>query len=270
MGPKVFQRYKITIQYDGTDYEGWQVQPGKSTIQRELQRVYGKLFNRPTKVTGSGRTDSGVHAWAQVAHFDAPEDFHEQSILRGANSQLPRNIRIIKVEKADPAFHARTWAKEKTYRYVIEEAPVPSALYCRYTMHYFSRLDLPAGHIERIRFPKLDLTAMKEASEIFLGEMDFLSFQASGAATKTSIRKITAVEWIEESLPLTKGRLITFQVTGSGFLKQMVRNMVGTLLLVGQRKLKPIEMIRIIETLDRKVAGPTAPGKGLALQSVKY
>ncbi len=240
---------KLTIEYEGTRYHGWQIQPNGVTIQEKIEEVLLRLTGKRPKVIGSGRTDAGVHAEGQVAHFKTESPIDCTSLQRGLNGLLPDDIVINKVEEVPDDFHARFSAKGKTYRYVILNRSYPTA---------FER-----ERCWQISF-SLNLDAMKEAAAILSGRHDFSAFQASDCSAGHPNREIRRIE-IQE-----KGEWVTVIVSGDAFLKHMVRNIVGTLIEVGRDKLTPADMRDILESRDRTKAGPTAPARGLFLVAVDY
>jgi len=241
---------KLTIEYDGTNYLGWQVQPKGPTIQRVLEETLKKITGEEVRLIGSGRTDAGVHAFGQVAHFKTHSKISLHSMARALNSLLPPDIVIRRVREVDENFHARKSCKSKIYEYRILNRNLRSAFYNKY-----------AWHIPQ----KLNLKEMKEATRYLIGEHDFSSFRSVGTPTQTATRKVIRAEW-------KKGRdgLLYFEIEANGFLKQMVRAMVGTLVEVGRGRLSPEEFQEILQSKDRRKAGPTAPAHGLLLKEVKY
>lgn len=241
---------KLTLEYDGTDYLGWQIQPHGKTIQGVLEDCLKQITGEEVHVIGSGRTDAGVHALAQVAHFKTKSPIEIHSLHRALNSLLPKDILIKKVEEVDPHFHARKKAMSKVYEYRILNRPLRSVFH----RHY-------AWHIAQ----KLNREAMEKASSYLIGEHDFSSFQSTGTPTRSSIRKVLRAEWKR-----SRGGILCFEIEASGFLKQMVRTIVGTLVEVGKGKISPEEFKEILHSKDRRKAGPTAPPHGLFLKKVKY
>jgi len=240
---------KLIIEYEGTRYHGWQLQGELPTIQKIIEEVIFTISREESRVNSSGRTDAGVHAIGQVANFITHCSLPLHNLLRGMNSLLPNDIKIKDISEASADFHARFSAKSKTYLYKIDNGPVPSVFSRDYSWHIHE---------------KLDLDKMAQAAEYLKGEHNFMSFCAAGHETKTYIRQIIAAEFSQ------KRHLIIFRIEASGFLKYMVRNLVGTLVYVGKGKITPECFLDIIEANDRTVAGPTAPPRGLFLESVKY
>lgn len=245
----ITRNIKLVIAYDGSGYLGWQIQPGARTLQDTVEKALERILGHPIRIYASGRTDAGVHAFGQVINFHTPSAIPLDGLLRGLNSILPVDISVLNAEEAAPGFHAQFQARKKTYAYVIDTGPVRSPFLDRYAFHERSALDA---------------SAMGASTGYLLGEHDFTSFLASGSSVKTTVRTITLSEII------TLRNKVVFLIQGSGFLRYMVRNIVGTLLLVGRGKLPPEEMERIIARKDRKFAGPTAPPQGLYLVNVEY
>lgn len=244
--------YKLSIAYDGTNYSGWQVQPNAPTIQEVIESSLEKLIGTRTKVIASGRTDAGVHAKGQVAHFRTDTPLDTKQLFYKLNCILPQDIAITSLTEADDTFHARFSAKRKAYHYHIHTSTTHSPFEHPYRTH--------------IRFP-LDSERMKEAARYFVGTHDFTSFSNenhAGACKKNPIRTIYSLEIIE----IEGG--ISVQVIGNGFLYKMVRNIVGTLLRVGSGKLDASEIPGIFAAKDRTKAPMAASPKGLHLISVDY
>ena len=239
----------MVLAYDGTAYQGWQLQPDARTIQGELEKALERMAKKPVRVTGAGRTDAGVHARGQVAHFDLEQTIPSAGMVKGLNTLIPSDIRVLEVAEVDATFHARYSAKSKTYRYYITPNPVASPFRNRFTLHY--------PH-------DLDRNRLREAATTFLGKHDFAAFRAAACNAKTTTRVVSVSEWVEE-----RGELI-YQVVASGFLYHMVRNLVGTMLEMGRKKTSVCSMFRILDSRDRTQAGPTAPPHGLHLESVSY
>jgi len=241
---------KLTIEYDGTQYLGWQIQPQGSTLQGILEDKILSLTGEKVHLVGSGRTDAGVHAMGQVAHFGTKSQLDVQTMQRALNSLLPSDIVIQGVEEMDEDFHARKQAKSKTYEYRILNRPIQSVFHRDYVWHIPQRLNLKE---------------MKKASRTLVGERDFSSFQSVGSPKRTTVRKVTRAEWKRGP-----SGLLRFEIEANGFLKQMVRAIVGTLVEVGKGKMTSEEFQKILNSRDRKKAGPTAPAHGLFLKEVKY
>ena len=241
---------KLVIEYDGTDYLGWQVQPKGPTLQGALEEKLALITGERPRVTASGRTDAGAHALAQVAHFKTQSRLQVASIQKALNSLLPPDITIKKVEEVEEGFHARKHAKSKIYEYRVLNRDLRSPFLRRF-----------AWHIPQ----KLDLERMKEATHCLLGEHDFSAFRSVGSPTRTAVRKVLKAEWKRG-----KDGLLRFEIEATGFLKQMVRAIVGTLVEVGRRKMTAQDFSGILDSKDRRKAGPTAPARGLFLREVKY
>ena len=239
------RRIRITIAYDGTDYHGWQVQPELKTIQGTLEQVFGAIEGRPVHVAGSGRTDAGVHALAQVAAVDMENPIPPGNLRRAVNRLLPPDIRVTHVEEAAANFNPRYDAQRKTYEYRIFRGEICPPFERRYVTHH--------------PYP-LDVERMLEAVTLFEGQHDFSAFAASDERDKLGASKVRTV--FCSKLSLEAERMI-YSVTGSGFLKHMVRNVVGTLIEAGKGNIEDLA------ALPEK-SGPTAPAKGLFLISVEY
>ena len=240
---------KLIIEYDGKGFNGWQKQPNKLNIQGEIERAIKEVTGEEVELNASGRTDAGVHAISQVANFKTESNIDINKIPLALNSKLKKSIIIKKAEEVDLNFHARYNAKGKKYRYIINNSLVGSAIY----------RDL------EYNFPiKLDVEKMKHAAKYFEGEHDFKAFRSSGTSNKNSVREIYKVEIKEEN------ERIILESTGNGFLYNMVRIMVGTLMDVGLGKIKPESIKDIIDSKERTKAGKTAPAQGLYLVEVYY
>ena len=240
---------KLTIEYDGKCYNGWQKQPDKLNIQGEIEKAIYNITKEKVELIGSGRTDAGVHALGQVANFKTNSNIPIEKIPLAINSQLKSSIIIKSAEEVDERFHSRYNAKHKTYRYIINNSKTGTALYRN--LQYC--------------FPiKLDVEKMKEASKFFEGEHDFKAFKSSGTSAKNSVRTIYKAVVKEE------GENIIIELTGNGFLYNMVRIISGTLLDVGLGKINPSEIPDIINSKDTQRAGKTLPAHGLYLVEVLY
>lgn len=240
---------KLTIEYDGKDFNGWQKQPDKLNIQGEIERAIFEVTGENVDLTASGRTDAGVHSLGQTANFKMENPMPIQKIPLAINSKLKKTIRVKSAEEVDDRFHARYNCKGKKYRYVINNAPIESALYRDYELHIAN---------------VLDVKKMQEAANFFVGKFDFSAFKSSGTSSKNSVREIYKAEVIKE------GDRINIELTGSGFLYNMVRIISGTLVDVGLGKLEPNDIPKIIESKDRDNAGKTLPPQGLYLVEVYY
>ena len=240
---------KLTIEYDGKEFNGWQKQPNKLNIQGEIERAIYNITKEEVDLIGSGRTDAGVHALGQVANFKTNSNIPIEKLALAINSQLKNSIIIKKAEEVDERFHSRYNAKHKTYRYIINNSPCGTAIY---------------RNLEYCFPIKLDVAKMQEAAKYFEGEHDFKAFKSSGTSAKNSVRTIYNASVKQE------GEKIIIELTGNGFLYNMVRIISGTLLDVGLQKIKPEEIKNIIEEKDRQKAGKTLPAHGLYLVEVKY
>lgn len=271
------RNWKLTLAYDGTDYRGWQIQPGQPTIQGELQAALGRVTGESPLPQGSGRTDAGVHALEQVASFALDAAIPEASLRRALNRTLPAAIRVLEAEAAPEGFHARHSAIAKTYEYRVfpEKASGGETLCPPFLVRYVYAYPWP-----------LSLERMNEAARHFEGTHDFLSFAATdpdaasreriggededGAAGATAIRTVFASGWEERRGEQGTGSLFVYRVRGNGFLHHMVRNLVGTMLDVGRGYYEPEVIPGMIGARARAAAGPTAPARGLFLHSVEY
>jgi tRNA pseudouridine38-40 synthase len=243
-------RYKCIISYDGSGFSGYQVQPKKRTVQSVIETVLTKMHKgRPVKISASGRTDAGVHAKGQVIHFDSPLSLPVEKWELALNSMLPEDISVLSVEESDSAFHARFDANGKEYRYYLSQSPKRDPFQRNFAFHY--------------PYP-LNLEAMREASAYLLGTHDFSSFCSARTEVEDKVRTIETIEILQDE------ERISFRFIGNGFLYNMVRILVGTLIEVGSGKRQPEELVEILEKRDRRYAGKTAPGQGLYLWQVFY
>jgi len=241
---------KIILEYDGTRYHGWQRQANMITIQQVLEESIGTITQEAIRVIGSGRTDAGVHAVNQVANFKTGSKIEVKNLLKGINSLLPYDIVIKEVVDVNAAFHARYDTRSKVYFYQIYNRPVRSALYRHYAWY--------------IREP-LDMEMMREAAALLKGTFDFSSFCASKCGIKNHVRKVMNID-----IEMNGRCMINIYIEADGFLKYMVRNIVGALVDVGKGKLSSLDLIGILEAKDRKRASITAPACGLFLKEVRY
>ena len=251
----IVRNLKLTLAYDGSDFHGWQVQPQRSTVQGALAAAIERVTGCRVLPQGSGRTDAGVHALAQVASCQLDAGIPTENLQRALNHALPAAIRVIRVEEAAPEFHARRSARAKTYRYRIFRGEVCPPFLPRYVYHY--------------PYP-LHEEAMQAAAALVVGEHDFTSFASVDPErgredeAVSNLRTICSSEWTRQE------EEFIYTVRGSSFLHHMVRNLVGTFLLVGKGTLDREGMKRILAARDRSAAGPTAPACGLCLVSVEY
>jgi tRNA pseudouridine38-40 synthase len=271
--------WKLTLAYDGTDFRGWQVQPGELTVQGELQAALGRITGEAPLPQGSGRTDAGVHALAQVASFELRAPIPPEKLRFALNRILPPSIRILEAITVQSTFHARHSSIAKTYEYRVFSAKSIDGEICPpFVARYAYAYPWP-----------LDLEAMQQAAVHFVGEHDFLSFAATDpdlrvrssapdadlaeqsevpVAPPSAVRKVFSSVWDRQETEAE--RLMVYRVRGSGFLHHMVRNLVGTMLDVGRGRLNPDSIPAMIAARARAAAGPTAPARGLFLHSVEY
>ncbi len=243
------KRYRMVIQYDGTEYFGFQVQPLDRSVQGVLEELLQRLTQHPVKVVGAGRTDSGVHAQGQVVHFDAALTIPISRLPAALNSMLPRDLRVRYADEPDPEFHARYGAVAKTYCYQVWQGPYADVFWRRFALW--------------MKHP-LDWTAAAAAGAVLQGTHDFAGFAAAGGSVKTTVRTLHRVRVCHE------GALTKLFFTADGFLYNMVRNVTGTLLEVAQGRRNPADVRSILAGGDRRLAGATAPAHGLTLLYVIY
>ena len=241
---------KLLIEYDGTNYLGWQVQAKGLTIQGVIEEKLTLLTGEKIGLIGSGRTDAGVHALGQVAGFKTKSRMETRTLRKALNSLLPSDIVIQEVDEVEEDFHARKNPKSKVYEYRILNREVRSPFHRVYAWHIPQRLNFKE---------------MERASRMLIGEHDFSCFRSVGTPTKTAVRKIFRAEWKRN-----REGFFLFEIEGNGFLKQMVRAIVGTLVEVGKGRVSLEGFREILELKDRSKAGPTAPARGLFLKEVKY
>lgn len=240
---------RLTIEYDGTAYVGWQIQLNGLAVQQVVEEALARVLGAPVRLTSSGRTDAGVHARGMVAHFTTCCKLPMAAYCEGVNRFLPQDVVVREASEAEDGFHARFSARGKWYRYTLCLSPVRSPLSTRTSWHLRSVLD------EQV---------MAEAAAAFVGTHDFAAFRASGCDAVTTIREIYAVELSRQ------GQLLHIDIKGSGFLRNMVRVMVGTLVKIGQGKMASDELPALLQGGRREGAGPTAPAQGLCLMEVWY
>ena len=245
------QRVRFQLSYDGTDFFGWQKQPGdQPTVQGLLEKTLSKIYDEEISVVGSGRTDRGVHALSQWAHADLPKGRDFQNLQYRLQRMTPSSVSIKEVSLAPKDFHAQISATEKRYVYRLFNRPRANPFLTRFSWHY------PFD---------LEMHFLQEASKFLLGEQDFATFQSQGTQVASTVRTISRCRWIER-----ESGFVDFHIVGSGFLKQMVRNIVGTLMWFHEKQESPKKMREILKYRDRKQAGPPAPPQGLFLAHVKY
>jgi tRNA pseudouridine38-40 synthase len=252
---KIMRNITLVLAYDGSEFSGWQVQPDALTIQGTLASAIGRVTGENVLPQGSGRTDAGVHALAQVANFTTTSPIPAENLVKALNDVLPQSVRVLQAVEAGAEFHARKSAVAKTYRYRMYREAICPPFLARYVWHY--------------PFP-LDEAAMQNAAQLIVGEHDFTSFAAvdpergrEGEAG-SNVRRVFCSSWDRQS------EEFVYTVRGNGFLHHMVRNLVGTFLLVGKRSLRPEDISRILNERTRSAAGATVPASGLYLVNVEY
>jgi tRNA pseudouridine38-40 synthase len=246
----MFKNFKITIEYDGTSYHGWQRQKNDRTIQEEIETAVLTITGQDISLTGSGRTDAGVHAYAQVANFKCETHLGPRDLLGGLNSLTDEDVVITSCEEVEASFHARYDVKSKVYVYKILNRPNPAAIFRQY-----------AWHVRK----KLDLERMRSAISPLIGSHDFKAFEGAGSPRAHTTRSVFKARLIKE-----EDGYLAFEIEADGFLRFMVRNIVGTLVDVGLGKISLDEFKRILASKDRDQAGPKAPAHGLFLKKVRY
>ena len=247
--------HKLLLQYDGTEFHGWQIQESLRTVQGELTRALSLIDGRSVNVHGSGRTDAGVHAEGQVASVEIERDISTAKLRAAINGNLGRDVRVLTVDTATDDFHARYSALEKTYVYRIVNGPVISPFWWRYA-HHDAR--------------KLELNSMRRAAELFCGKHDWTAFSAAQSDVEDRVRTVTAVEIVERPDERSSGSLIEIRVSANGFLRYMVRAMAGTLMALGRGELDQDAVGEALDKGIRPAAAVTAPACGLTLLSVRY
>ncbi len=244
------ETFKLVISYDGSGYHGWQRQKTDRTIQAEVERALTTMTGSPIRVMGSGRTDAGVHALGQVVSFQSDAGLVPEVYRKGLNSLLPDDILILRCDRMHSAFHARYDARSKHYQYRILNRELPSIM----ERHFI-------WHIKR----KLNLAAMQTAAAYFVGRHDFKAFEGTGSPRSSTVREVFRAD-----MQLPGDDRILFDIEADGFLRHMVRNIVGTLVDVGQGKIEADTVAEILDSKDRGLAGATAPARGLFLMAVRY
>ena len=243
------RRLQLVLGYRGTRYHGWQIQPNVTTVQGTLEAALSTMANEAIRTHASGRTDAGVHAIGQVAHFDTTSPIAAASWQRGLNSLLPDDIVVKRVRQVSPDFHARYAAQRKTYAYVAHNHPLRPVFHMSDVWHIAHRIDL---------------AAMQTAAQALIGRHDFSAFRAAGCSAKSPVRTLKRLT------VKRRGKRIVFLLTADGFLQHMARNIVGALAMVGRGQMQAESMATILASRQRSMAGPTAPPQGLYLVRVMY
>jgi tRNA pseudouridine38-40 synthase len=247
--------FKLTIQYDGTDFHGWQMQDELRTVQGELTKALSLIEGNPVVVHGSGRTDAGVHAEGQVANVKLQKDITPEKLRAAINGNVAKDMRVIKAEVVADDFHARYSVLEKTYLYRIVNGPVLSPFWLRYA-HQEAR--------------PLNLEKMSECAQLFLGTHDWSAFSSAQSDSLTKSRTISRLSVVERNDERAQARMVEITVSADGFLRYMVRSIAGTLMAVGRGEIDKQIVAQTIRDGDRSLAGATAPACGLTLLSVRY
>jgi len=241
--------YRLTLSYDGTNYHGFQIQDNAVTVQEVLEKGLYKIYGEKIRIKAASRTDTGVHARGQVINYQAPDLIPTHRVPYALNSVLPDDIRIQEGEIVSPGFNSRHDALGKVYSYTLDRGRFHSVFWRHYAVH------IPFS---------LDVSAMQKGARFLIGRHDFTSFCSAGDKVKSRVREIIRADWEEE------GKRVKFLIEADGFLYNMVRIIVGTLLEVGRRKMEPDKVAEIIKAEDRSKAGPTAKARGLCLERVYY
>ena len=244
---------KLTLAYDGTDFAGWQFQTGQRTLQDTLEQTLAKITGQFSRATASGRTDAGVHAIAQIVSFETESTMPVEVLWRALNAELPYDMSAAKIEEAPAGFNAQREARRKRYRYLMCDYRVRDVFRRRYAWQLFNRLDVPA---------------MQRAAAVLVGTHDFISFQSSGSERETTERTVYDLTIHRHEPP--NDHVVQLEIEASGYLYNMVRNIVGTLVEVGQGRQVDTWVREVVAARDRRRAGPTAPAQGLTLVSVTY
>jgi tRNA pseudouridine38-40 synthase len=247
--------YRLTIQYDGTEFSGWQIQDGRRTVQGELTRALSLLEGSEVVVHGAGRTDAGVHAEAQVASVRMLRGMEPERLRAAVNGNVAGDLRVIGAQTVPEEFHARYSAKGKTYCYRVFNERFISPFWMRYALH---------------EARALDTGVMREAARLFVGEHDWTAFSSVQAEVKTRVRNLTQLDLTERQSARGRGRLLEIRISAEGFLRYMARSIAGTLLAAARGEIDVESISRAIETGERPLAAATAPAHGLTLVEVHY
>jgi tRNA pseudouridine38-40 synthase len=254
------KKIKLLLEYEGTNYRGWQIQKKGLTVQGTIEDRLLKITGEQVRVIGASRTDSGVHALGQVAVFTTKSNLNPETIKRALNALLPHDIRVLEASEVHSSFNPRNDAEKKSYFYIITNQRESSVFLYRYTW---------------LIQQTLNLTSMKEASRKLVGKHDFSSFKGTGSSIKDPVREIFSLRMemfnkIDFMTATLKGEFIKIRIEADGFLRHMVRNIIGTLVEIGRGRISAEKIKEILESLDRRKAGPTAPPNGLFLEKITY
>jgi tRNA pseudouridine38-40 synthase len=240
---------RIIVEYDGTNYSGWQLQSGRDSVQGRIEHVLEHIFSERIRLRAAGRTDAGVHAYGQVAAFHLPRPFDPGDLMRALNALLPPDVAIVSIAPADDAFDPRRDARTRVYQYRVLNQPIRSV----FEFHYAWLVREP-----------LELGAMNEAARAFVGEHDFAAMRSLGSEEKTTVRRVLVSEWRRD------GNLFTYRVEATAFLRHMVRTMVAAMVDVGRGAAAPGQIAQLLGARDRSLAPAPAPPSGLYLVEVRY
>jgi tRNA pseudouridine38-40 synthase len=254
------KKIKLLLEYEGTAYQGWQTQKNGLTIQGILEDRISRITGRQSRVVAASRTDAGVHALGQVVAFRTESRLDAETIKRALNALLPKDIRVLRASEVNDSFHPRNGAKKKSYFFILANQRESSAFLYRYTWS--------------VQQP-LKLSEMRKAANVLIGKHDFLSFQGTGSSTKKTVREVFSLriepfEEIEFMAVSIRGKFIKIRIEADGFLRHMVRNIVGTLVEIGRGRISASRVEEILKSHDRRLAGPTAPPNGLFLERIVY
>lgn len=254
------KKIKLLLEYDGTDYQGWQIQKRRPTIQGVVEDRISEITGKQSRVIGASRTDAGVHALGQVAAFETESRLGPETIKRALNALLPMDVRVLEASEVGDLFHPRNSAKRKSYFYIIVNQRESSAFFCRY-----------AWMVQK----PLELKSMIEAAQVFIGVHDFSSFRSADSGSKNPVREVFSLNierfgMLDFMTTSIKGEFVKIRIEADGFLRHMVRNIASTLVEIGKGRVSVDRIKEILESRDRRLAGPAAPPKALFLERIVY